>query len=132
MSVPFGKRVVDCDGEGALPFLLTSPAVPGTPAFIRDTDASNGFGSRPSPRRHRSTTTRFGISATLRAWSSPRVGHITPISVRKRRLFRTETAIPAGVIASVADDRVTLNVSADVVKKLEPSAVGEPGAAAAR
>jgi len=36
------------------------------------------------------------------------------------------------VIASVASDRITLNVSADVVKKLEPAAVGEPGTASAR
>ena len=44
---------------------------------------------------------------------------ITRAHVRKGRLFRTETAIPAGVIASVADDRITLNVKADVVKTLE-------------
>jgi hypothetical protein len=36
------------------------------------------------------------------------------------------------MIASVADDRITLNVRADVVKKLEPVAIGEPGATSAR
>lgn len=50
----------------------------------------------------------------------------------KGRLFRTETAIPAGVIASVADDRITLDVTADPVKKHEPAAVGETGVAPAR
>jgi hypothetical protein len=30
------------------------------------------------------------------------------------------------VIASVADDRITLNVTADVVKRLEPAAIREP------
>ena len=50
-------------------------------------------------------------------------GRITRLKVRKGRLFRTETAIPAGVIASVADDRITLKVGAEVLRKLEPAAV---------
>jgi hypothetical protein len=43
----------------------------------------------------------------------------------------TETTIPAGVIASVADDRITLGVSADELKKLEPGPIGQLGRARA-
>jgi uncharacterized protein YrrD len=58
-------------------------------------------------------------------------GRITRVIVRKGRLFRTETAIPAGVIASVTDDRITLGVAGDVVKRLERGVVGRLGAAPA-
>jgi len=50
----------------------------------------------------------------------PASARITRVRVRQGRLFRRELAIPAGVIASVAEDRITLSVRADVVKKLEP------------
>jgi hypothetical protein len=43
---------------------------------------------------------------------------ITRIIVRRGLLFRTETAIPASLVASV-DDRVTLRVEAVSLKKLE-------------
>jgi hypothetical protein len=39
-------------------------------------------------------------------------------------LFDTEQHIPASLIAAVADDRITLAVVADEVKKLEPGIVG--------
>jgi uncharacterized protein YrrD len=45
-------------------------------------------------------------------------GRITRITVRRGHLFRTETAIPASMIAS-AGDRIILNVGADALKKLE-------------
>jgi hypothetical protein len=38
--------------------------------------------------------------------------------VRRGFVFGTETVIPASLIASVAD-RITLNVGAEVVKRLE-------------
>jgi uncharacterized protein YrrD len=56
-------------------------------------------------------------------------GRITRVIVRKGRLFRAETAISAGVIASVSDDRITLSVAGDVVKRLERGVVGQLGAA---
>ncbi len=43
---------------------------------------------------------------------------ITRVIVRRGLLFRTETAIPASMIAS-AGDKVTLSVAADALKKLE-------------
>ena len=45
-------------------------------------------------------------------------GRITSITIRQGHLFRTETPIPASMIAS-AGDRIALNVGADAVKKLE-------------
>ena len=45
-------------------------------------------------------------------------GRITRVIVRRGILFRTETAIPASVVAS-AGDRVTLSVAADALKELE-------------
>jgi hypothetical protein len=58
-------------------------------------------------------------------------GRISRVIVRRGRLFRTETAIPAGVIASVADDRITLGVGADELNKLEPGPIGQLGRARA-
>jgi hypothetical protein len=40
------------------------------------------------------------------------------VTVRRGLLFHTETAIPASLIAS-ADERITLNVDAEAVKKLD-------------
>jgi sporulation protein YlmC with PRC-barrel domain len=45
-------------------------------------------------------------------------GRITRIVVRRGFVFGTETVIPASLIASIAD-RITLNVGAEVVKRLE-------------
>jgi uncharacterized protein YrrD len=104
---------------------LTSPTVSGTPASIPDPDA---------PGRTRETATAKATPVYDNAGRDVGdvegveldsvSGRITRVRVRTGRLFGTETAIPAGVIASVADDRITLNVKADVVKKLEPAAVG--------
>jgi sporulation protein YlmC with PRC-barrel domain len=58
-------------------------------------------------------------------------GRITRVVVRGGVLFRSETPIPAGLVASVGD-RITLSVSADEVKKLEPGSVAESRTAPAR
>ena len=47
------------------------------------------------------------------------------------KLFREGTAIPASVIASVCDDRITLGVGADEVKKFERAAIDQVGTARA-
>jgi sporulation protein YlmC with PRC-barrel domain len=61
----------------------------------------------------------------------PTSGRITRVIVRRGVIFRTETAIPASVIASVGD-RITLSVGADEVRKLARPIVGEPGPAHSR
>ena len=61
----------------------------------------------------------------------PASRRITRVVVRRGKLFRRETTIPAGVIASVADDRITLGVGADEVKKLERGVPGQLGTAPA-
>lgn len=108
--------------ESVLPFVLTSPAVSGTPAFIPDPDAPEGA-REPAIAKATPVYDNAGqhVGDVDRVELDAASGRITRIIVRKGRLFRTETAIPAGVIASVADDRIVLNVKADVVKKLEPA-----------
>jgi uncharacterized protein YrrD len=119
--------------DSVLPFVLTSPTSSGTPAFIPDPDAPEGV---REPAIAKATpvydNARQHLGDVEGVELDPASGRITRVIVRKGRLFRTETAIPAGMIASVADDRITLNVRADVVKKLEPVAIGEPGATSAR
>ena len=61
----------------------------------------------------------------------PASGRITRVIVRWGVIFRTETAIPASVIASVGD-WITLSVGAEEVKKLARPIVGEPGPADSR
>ena len=61
----------------------------------------------------------------------PASDRITRVIIRRGVLFHTETPIPAGWIASVGD-RITLSVSANEAKELEPSAVGRPGTAHSR
>jgi len=119
--------------ESVLPFVMTSPTVSGAPAFIADPDAAEGA-REPAIAKATPVYDNAGrhLGDVEGVQFDPASGRITRVIVRKGRLFRTETAIPAGVIASVASDRITLNVSADVVKKLEPAAVGEPGTASAR
>jgi len=60
----------------------------------------------------------------------PASGRITRVIVRRGKLFRRETAIPPGVIASVGD-RIMLNISADEARKLERDVRGELGTARA-
>jgi hypothetical protein len=69
---------------------------------------------------------KWGTPRTTDAWKEARhaqcrdqaTSRIARIIVRRGLLFRTETAIPASLVASVGD-RVTLRVEADSLKKLE-------------
>ncbi|HXJ82519.1 MAG TPA: PRC-barrel domain-containing protein [Candidatus Methylomirabilis sp.] len=104
--------------EAVLPFEQTSPAVAGTPAYVRDRDTP-------------ADPVEPDISAGMAVYSSDghRVGdveavevdaasdRISRIVVRQGFLFGTETGIPASLIASVAD-RITLRADADAVAKL--------------
>ena len=114
--------LVAADGwtESVLPFVLTSPSVSGVPALIPDPDASERA-REPAIARGTPVYDNAGeyLGDVEGVDLDPASRRITRARVRKGRLFRTETAIPAGVIASVADDRITLNVKADVVKTLE-------------
>ena len=137
MPMGFDQRsffLVAADGwtESVLPFQLTSPTVSGTPAYIRDPDAPEG-----SPEPAIAAATPVYDDAGQRVGEVEGVdidhatGRITRVIVRRGRLFRTETPIPASVIAAVADDRITLSVGGDELKKLEPGAIGRLGTARA-
>jgi sporulation protein YlmC with PRC-barrel domain len=130
MPMGFDQRsffLVAGDGwtEAVLPFQLTSPAVSGTPAYVRDPDAPEG-----SPEPAIAAATPVYDNAGQRvgdvegAELDHATGRITRIIVRRGRLFHTETPIPASVIAEVADDRITLSVGGDELKKLELTAFG--------
>jgi len=118
--------------EATLPFVLTSPAVSGTPAFIPDPDAPEGV-KEPTIAAATPVVDNAGrrVGEVKGVELEPASGRITRILVREGTLFRRETPIPAGLIASVGD-RITLSVSADEVKKLEPRYVSEPGTAPVR
>jgi sporulation protein YlmC with PRC-barrel domain len=105
--------------EGMLPFEQTSPAVAGTPGYVRDRDT----GADPAEP---------DVAAGMHVYSSDghRVGdveavevddtsrRISRIIVRKGFLFGKETSIPASMIASVTD-RITLRADSGAAKKLE-------------
>ena len=118
--------------EATLPFVLTSPAVSGTPAFIPDPDAPARV-KEPAIAAATPVVDHAGrrVGEVSGVELEPASGRITRVLVREGVLFRRETAIPASLIASVGD-RITLSVSADEVKKLEPPYVGEPGTAPVR
>jgi hypothetical protein len=66
-------------------------------------------------------TTRASASVKSKVLrSTRRSDRITRVIIRRGVLFHTETPIPAGWIASVGD-RITLSVSANEAKELEPS-----------
>jgi uncharacterized protein YrrD len=119
--------------QAMLPFVLTSRTVSGTPAFIPDPDTSERT-REPAIAKATPVYDNAGqhVGDVEGGELDPASGRITRVIVRKGWLLGTQTAIPAGVIASVADDRITLNVSADVVKTLEPAAIRGPRAASAR
>jgi len=119
--------------ESVLPFVLTSPTVAGTPAFISDPDAAEAA-REPALAKATPVFDNAGqqIGDVEGVDLDPASGRITRVIVRKGRLFGRETVIPAGVIASVADDRITLNVTADVARKLEAVPVRAPTTASAR
>jgi sporulation protein YlmC with PRC-barrel domain len=115
-----------------LPFVLTSPTVSGTPAYIKDPDAPEGVlepAIAASTPVYDNAGQRIGDVEGMEI--DPASGRITRVIVRRGVIFRRETAIPASVIASVGD-RITLSVGADEVKKLERPIVGEPGPAHSR
>jgi uncharacterized protein YrrD len=107
--------------ESVLPFVLTSPAVSGTPAFVEDpvaSEASREPAIAKATPVYDSAGEQVGDVEGLELDAVS--DRITRVVVQKGRLFRTETAIPACAVASVSDDRITLNVRADVVKRFEP------------
>jgi sporulation protein YlmC with PRC-barrel domain len=118
--------------EAVLPFVLTSPAVSGTPGYVRDPDAPKDV---REPAIVKATPVYDNAGQRLGEVEGfeidPASDRITRVIVRRGILFHTETPIPAGWIASVGD-RITLSVSAGEAKKLEPSTVGEPGTAHSR
>ena len=136
MPAGFDQRtfflVPDAWSAAMLPFQLTSPTVSGTRAYIPEPDAPE---RRPEPAIAAGTAVydRAGqhIGDAAGVELDPATGRITRLIVPKGRLFRTQTAIPAGVVASVADDRVTLSVGTDELKKLEHGFVGAFGHARA-
>lgn len=107
--------------EAVLPFVLTSPSVSGTPAWIPDSDAASSVDepviARATPV-YDSAGHRIGEVEAVELDQA--TSRITRIIVRGGLLFRTETAIPASLVASV-DGRVTLGVEADSLKALEIS-----------
>ncbi len=106
--------------EATLPFMKTSPAVSGTPAYIEDRD------SVEDPEEP-------DIAAGMPVYDSrgQRVGDVESIGidqvsdkiawivVRRGHLFARESTIPASLIKSVTD-RITLSASTQAVKRLEP------------
>jgi len=124
MPVGFDQRDFFLVGGGAwaeatLPFEATSPEVSGTPRYVRDPDAAQ---EPPEPdiaagaHVYDNTGQRIGEVEGVE-WDE--VSHrITRVMVRRGLLFHTEVAIPASVIAS-AGERITLNVDAEAVKKLD-------------
>jgi sporulation protein YlmC with PRC-barrel domain len=137
MPVGFDQRsffLVAGDGWTAatLPFQLTSPAVSGTPAYVADSDAPER-GTEPALAAETAVYDNAGehIGEVEGAGLDPVTGRITRVIVRRGRLFGRETTIPAGVIASASDDRITLSVGAGEAKKLERGGAGELGRAPA-
>jgi len=118
--------------EAMLPFVLTSPAVSGTPAYFRDPNAPGGV-TEPAIAKAAPVYDNAGkrLGEVEGFEIDPASDRITRVIIRRGVLFHTETPIPAGWIASV-DDRITLSVSANEAKELEPSAVGRPGTAHSR
>ncbi len=106
--------------EAVLPFQQTSPTVSGTPRFVRDPDAP---AEAPEPDIAAGTEVydkagrRIGEVDGVEMDEASR--RITRVTVRRGVLFGTETAIPASMIASAGDDRITLNVAADALKRFE-------------
>jgi uncharacterized protein YrrD len=137
MPVGFDLRsffLVAGDGWTAstLPFQLTSPEVSGTPAFIRDPDAPERV-KEPAIKKatpvYDSEGQRIGEVESVGVDLA--TGRITRVIVERGRLFHRDTAVPASLIASVTDDRVTLSVPADRVRQLDRGAPGRLGAAPA-
>ncbi|HYB69320.1 MAG TPA: PRC-barrel domain-containing protein [Candidatus Bathyarchaeia archaeon] len=110
--------------EAMLPFILTSPAVSGTPGYAPD-PAASGRVSEPAVAKatpvYDSVGQRLGEVEGVEV--DPASDRITRVIVRRGVFFHTDTPVPASWIASVGD-RITLNVSADKTKTLKPLSVG--------
>ncbi len=124
MPAGFDQRslfLVAGDGwtQAVLPFVLTSPSVTGTPAYIPDPDAAVDPEPAIAVAMPVYDKARRRIGEVEAVDIDEASGRITRIMVRRGLLFHTETAIPAGLIAYVDDSGITLDVSADEVKRLE-------------
>lgn len=102
--------------ESALPFQL---ALPGARAG-RGRDATRG--SEPTITAGTAVYDSTGqhIGDVARAEVEPVSARVTRVLVGAGRLFATTTALPASVIASIGDGRITLGVSASAARRLEP------------
>lgn len=102
--------------EATLPFMKTSAAVSGTPAYIRDEDSVQDPDIATGMPVYDRMGHRVGDveSVSIDQVSS----RITWVVVRRGHLFARETTIPASMIQSVTD-RITLNASTQAVKRLE-------------
>ena len=134
MPAGFDQRsfflVPDAWTAAVLPFQLTSPAASGTPAWIPDApERRREPAIAPSTAVYDNAGQRIGEVEAVDL--DPASRRVTRIVVRRGRLFRTETTVPAGVIASVTDARITLRTPADELKKLERGVRGELGRAPA-
>ncbi len=124
MPVGFDQReffLVGGDGwtEAVLPFQPTSPTVSGTPAYVPSTGAAADV-REPDIAAEQEVYDKAGqkIGEVEAVEIDQATGRIVRIIVRRGTLFRGETAVPASMIGS-ADGRITLNVTASGVKKLE-------------
>lgn len=106
--------------EAVLPFEETSPAASGTPGYVRDPDAPavpNEPDIAAGALVYDAKGQRIGDVEAVELDEASR--RITRIIVRRGILFRTETGIPASVIASAGNDRITLSVAGDALKSLD-------------
>jgi sporulation protein YlmC with PRC-barrel domain len=135
MPAGFDQRsffLVAGDGwtEAVLPFVLTSPSVSGTPAYIPDPDPHL---DPPEPAIAKATPVRDYAGERIGVVEGVEIdeatGRITRIIVRRGLLFREETAIPASLIVSVGDDGITLGVRGEQLKRLGTGLAGKQGAA---
>ena len=124
MPMGFDERDFFLVGGGAwteaeLPFTPTSPAVSGTPAYTEDKDSVEDPEEpdiAPGMHVYDSIGQRVGDVESIGIdQASEKVAWIV---VRSGHLFGRETTIPASLIKSVGD-RITLNTSTQLVKRLE-------------
>ena len=132
MPIGFDQRsffLVAGDGwtEAVLPFVLTSPTVSGTPAYIPDPDAHVDV--EPVIAKDTPVYDHAGqrVGEVEGVDLDPASGLITRLMIRRGLIFREEMAIPASLIDTVEPDRIILGVGGDVVRKLGKQAIREPG-----
>jgi len=105
--------------EAVLPFEQTSPAVAGTPAYIRDRDTvAEPAEPDVSAGMHVYSKDGHRVGDVEAVEIDEASGRISRIVVRRGFLFGTETSIPASMIASVSD-RITLGAESVAAKKME-------------